>query len=247
MISCYFGPPGCGKTTLGSFFAKKYKKNYDHVYCNFFCRCAEKIDFNDLRHFKMYNSLIILDELTLDADSRDFKSFDSELRKFFVLHRHLNCDIIYLVQDYQRADKIIRDLTFDLWTITRSVVPFFKRFIRANRIYRHYEINEHTSELVLGYRYSSLTERIFDSNTKFVYAPKYYKLFDTHDELDLKDRPIFHSIPWDYNYFEPNKKHKFKKFMLNIRSIFAAKILSSVTLKKIFRKDRTYTSTTTEV
>lgn len=196
MISCYFGVPGVGKTTIATYFTRKYRKKYKHIYTNFYCRGAEKIDFKDLAIYKMYDSLIILDELTLDADSRDFKSFPPQVRDFFVLHRHVNCDIIYLVQDYGRADKIIKDLTYDLWYLQRSVIPFFKKFLRAKRIYRHYKINEEKDELVLGYRYPNLPERIFDRTTKFVYCPKYYKYFNTFDELKLANREVFRSSLW---------------------------------------------------
>lgn len=197
MISCYFGVPGVGKTTLASYFTRKYRNKYKHIYTNFYCKGVEQINFKDLGIYKIYDSLIILDELTLDADSRDFKSFPPDVRDFFVLHRHVNCDIIYLVQDYGRADKIIKDLTYDLWYLQRSVIPFFSKFLRAKRIYRHYKINEERDELVLGYRYPNWSERFFDHTTRFVYCPKYYKYFNTHDELKLANREVFESCLWD--------------------------------------------------
>ena len=54
MLTCYFGVPGAGKTSLLVKFAvneakriKKGKSPYDHVYTNFFCVGAEKIDSSD--------------------------------------------------------------------------------------------------------------------------------------------------------------------------------------------------------
>lgn len=89
MVSGYFGVPGCGKSTMLTKFAQKElrriragKSSYDHVLTNFYCEGCEKIDFRDLGKYKMYNCLILLDELTLDSDSRDYKSFSLSAKKF---------------------------------------------------------------------------------------------------------------------------------------------------------------------
>ena len=163
MITCYFGVPGVGKTTLATKLARQGLKKYRHVYTNFQCYGTEKIDYKDLATYKMYNSLIVLDELTLDADNRDFKLFSKSHKDFFTLHRHLGCDIIYLTQNYENIDKKIRDCTNELWYMSKSVLPFFKRFTFAKRIYRNININENTSELTLGYRFNKVSKSITKS------------------------------------------------------------------------------------
>ena len=101
LITCYFGVPGVGKTTLLTKIAVKAikrmnrgKGNYEQVYTNFYCKGALRLDFNDLDKYKITNSLILLDEITMDADNRDFKNFPVGIRDFFILHRHLGNDII---------------------------------------------------------------------------------------------------------------------------------------------------------
>lgn len=196
MITCYFGVPGVGKTTLATKLARSGLRKYSHVYTNFPCVGTEKIDYKDLANFKMYNSLIVLDEITLDADNRDFKTFSKDHKDFFTLHRHLGCDIVYLTQNYENVDKKIRDCTNELWYMSKSVVPFFRRFTTAKRIYRNININENTSELTLGYRFCNLLESVFVKNRKVCYRPRYYKYFNTYEELQLENREVFDSELW---------------------------------------------------
>lgn len=193
MIKCYFGVPGSGKSTV---LVKEYRKNrkkYDHVYSiNLQIEGVPLITKDDLEKFKFTNSLILWDEITMDADNREFKTFSPALRDFFVLHRHLGCDIIYATQNFEAVDKKVRGLTCELWYMSKSVVPFFGQFTSTKRIYRTININEHTSELTLGYRFCNFLESLFVSNFKLIFRPFYYKYFDTHDELSLKNRPLYH-------------------------------------------------------
>lgn len=191
MISGYFGVPGCGKTTLLAKIASKElkKKRYEHIYTiNCEISGTEHITYEDLEKYKPLNSLILIDEITMSADNRDFKNFSKGARDFFILHRHLGCDIIYATQNFENVDKKIRDLTHELWYMSKSVVPFIRRFTTAKRIYRNININEMNSELTLGYRFCNLIESIFVSNLKIVYRPHWYRYFDSWDELSLKDR-----------------------------------------------------------
>ena len=127
----------------------------------------------------------------MDAETREFKSCSKDLRGFFILLRDLGCDIIYATQNFENVDKKVRDLTSELWYMSKSVIPFFKHFTLAKRIYRNININEMSSELTLGYRFCNFLESIFVSNCKIVFRPKYYKYFDTHDELSLKGRCLY--------------------------------------------------------
>lgn len=192
MIQGYFGVPGCGKSTI---LVKEYKKNkrrYDHIYTiNLKIKGVPQITKYELEHYKFKNTLILWDEITMDADNREFKSFSQDLRDFFLLHRHLGCDIIYATQNFENVDKKVRDLTSELWYMSKSVIPLFRSFTTAKRIYRKININEFTSDLTLGYRFCNFLESIFVSNFKLIFRPIYYHYFDTHDELSLKGRDLF--------------------------------------------------------
>lgn len=206
MITCYFGVPGCGKTTFLTKFAQKELKRIEQgsspylaVYTNFYCEGCKVIDFKDLSQYKILDSLILLDEITLDADNRDFKSFPQEIRDFFVLHRHLGCDIIYATQAFDTVDKKIRVLTQQLWYMEKSVLPLLSEFTTARRIYRTITINEHTSELIMGYRFCNFLEAFFTSNRKLCFRRFYYSKFNSFDEGQLSARPILKSSSWQPN------------------------------------------------
>lgn len=209
MITCYFGVPGVGKTSMLAKIGikelnkiKKGKSKYKHVYTNFYLKGAERISFDDLKQFKLYDSLILFDEITMDADNRHFKTFPTEIRDFFILHRHLGLDIVYATQSYDMVDMKIKNLTADLWYMRRSVAPFFHNFTYARRVWRKVNINEHTSEMTNGYRFCNLVEAIFVSNFKFSFRPLYYKYFDTNEEGVLAPRKIYYGSAWSPDSLE---------------------------------------------
>lgn len=193
MIKGYFGVPGCGKTTnlvkIARKEQKRRKKRYKNIYTiNVDITGCKRITKDILERYLIEDSLILWDEITLDADNRAFKTFSEDLRDFFILHRHLGCDIIYVTQNYEKVDKVIRDLTGELWYMERTVIPILNNITKSKRIYRQININEHTSELTLGYRFCTWLESIFTSNVELCWRPKYYKYFDSYSLLSLEKR-----------------------------------------------------------
>lgn len=207
MISCYFGVPGAGKTTLLSKFAvkelkkiKRKRSKYKRVYTNFECKGCYKMTFADLEKYKFEDCLILLDELMLDADNRGFKTFPLGIRDFLTLHRHVGVDIIYATQAYDKVDSKIRALTYDLWYMTKSVVPIFSEFTLCKRIYRRIVINEYSGELIMGYRFCNFLEMLFAVNAKIVFRRLYYRYFDSFEEGVLAKRTPFDSVLWSEPY-----------------------------------------------
>lgn len=193
MIKGYFGVPGCGKTTnlvkIARKEQKRIKKRYKNIYTiNVDIKGCKRITKDILEKYLIEDSLILWDEITLDADNRAFKTFSEDLRDFFILHRHVGCDIIYVTQNYEKVDKVIRDLTGELWYMERTVIPILNNITKSKRIYRQININEHTSELTLGYRFCTWLESIFTTNVELCWRPKYYKYFDSYSLLSLESR-----------------------------------------------------------
>lgn len=203
-ITCFFCPPGGGKTTVLSIIAhrelkriEKGRSTFKHVFTNFPCKDTLRINVRDLSRYYISDSLILLDEVTLELDSRSWKDTPKGLVEFLVLHRHLNCSIIYCVQDFSRCEKSLRELTVALFFLYRSPLPFFNRWVTAKQIYRKLDINEHSSELTLGYRFSEWKDRIFNKTAyRRFYLPSGWKYFDSFDPYGLDKRPELPIEPW---------------------------------------------------
>lgn len=197
MINGYFGLPGSGKSTFLTRIAQKElkriargKSKYLHVLTNFYCEGCECVEYKDLGNYDISDSLILLDEITLDADSRNFKQFDAAHKHFFLMHRHYNCDVIYFTQQYDGVDKKIRDITSNLYFVKKRLM-----FTVATKIYRTLDINELTKEIVQGYRFCNWFERWFLGGThQICYRPKWYKFFDSWDKPT--GEPAFNYEQW---------------------------------------------------
>lgn len=203
MVVGFFGTPGSGKSTLLTKYAirelrklKSGKSAYKHVLTNFPVYGCEQVQVSDLGRYEIENSLILIDEITLDCDSRDYKNFSVALKNFFTLHRHVGNDVIYFMQDPSRVDKSIRNVTYSLYYVSSPITPFFRRFTVARRVFRNFDINEYSSELILGYRFPKLKEMIFLSTMKICYRPFYYKYFNSFDKLQLDNLPAFDFQKW---------------------------------------------------
>lgn len=211
MITCYFGLPGVGKSTILTCLAQrelrrisKGKSKYEIVCTNYYCQDCIQLTYKQLGNVKLQNALVLLDELTLDADNRNFKQFTQEKKEFFMQHRKDNVDVIYFTQAWDGIDKKIRDLTYSLYFV---VQPFanvkgilfkpFQQFSVARRIFRKIDINDYTNEIVVGYRFATNFERWFGKGIKqFFFRPKWYKYFDTLESHYSNSRLPFVPVKW---------------------------------------------------
>ena len=203
MIVGLFGVPRVGKNTIATMIAQRELKkikmgitHFEHVYTDFYCEGCEQISWKDFGNYKIKNSVIIFEEMGVDADARDYKKFEQRKRDALVLHGHFFNDVYYCTQNYSNVDKKIRDLTTELWYLEKSCVPFLCEFTVAKRVFRTIAINELTSELVMGYRFATPLEKIFTKCTMICFRPFYYKYFDSYDEGSLADLPEYNGLLW---------------------------------------------------
>lgn len=201
MISLFFGLPGSGKTTIMAFIACRELKNkrsrYDHVYGNVKMSIPgyTYIDNECIGKYDLSNCLLLIDEATLFADSRDFRNFNGTRLEYFLEHRHFKCDIFLFTQQWDGVDRKIRVITDRVYYVYKS--PFTRLFF--SKYYRiPYGIiipdpkkdSQKLGEIIQGYCKPPLITRLF--SVHYVFRPKYYKYFDSFE------KPLLPSLPPSY-------------------------------------------------
>lgn len=194
MIIGVVGLPGSGKTTFLTKCAYKWThgKTFmgippaDVVFTNFQCPGCYKLDFDKLGLYNFCNCNIIIDEIMLLADTRNFKTFPEHLKAFFALHRRSRTNCLWASQYWDDCDKKIRVLTERFYLLERGKI--LKSFSFVKPIYRAMGVdNKHmTDKYVLGAPLEWF----------WVYRPRYYSMFDSY-ESRLHELPPVELIPWD--------------------------------------------------
>lgn len=203
-VSLYFGLPGAGKTTvMCKLMYKAIKgKRYKNVYCNVITTIpgVTYIDNDCIGKYDLSNCLLCIDEATLFADSRSYKSFSQDKISYFLYHRHYNADIVLFTQQWDGVDRKIRVITDRVYYIYKGA--FLGRwFTRGYRVPYGIIIPDRKSEteklgeIVQGYCKPGLLQRLFGL---WVFRPRYYKYFDSWD------RPPLPPLPGVYCPYEEN-------------------------------------------
>lgn len=193
MIIGVFGLPGMGKTT----FLAKCAYRWTHgksfmgippaqiVFTNFQCPGCYKLDFNELGLFNFHDCNIIIDEIMLLADCRNFKTFPEHLKAFFALHRRSHTNVIWCSQSWRDCDLKIRALTERFYLLEKG--RFLKDFSFIKPIRHIMGVSNKNMEDV--YQLGAPIE------WSFVFRPKYYKMFDSF-ESKLHALPPVKLTPW---------------------------------------------------
>lgn len=175
---CFYGAPGCGKSTLACWFAQKAIRSGITVYSNMPITGARQFDKSDLGVWNMENCLVLWDEVGVDANSRNFKSnFTPAQIKWLKYHRHENAMVMIFSQGFDDMDKIIRTLTTTAFVVRRGI---FKT-ITYRRIVKRPDIDEITHKPDDIYSFAALSK-------KRIFAPAVWKFFNSFERLGLPDR-----------------------------------------------------------
>lgn len=196
-VSLFFGLPGAGKTTIMTQRAIKAVKDkrYDHVFVNVHI-CYPGVTYIDnvcIGRYDLSNSKILIDEATLFADSRAYMEFDKNKLKFFLEHRHYNCDIELFTQQWDGVDRKIR-------VITDRVYYVYKGFLFGKWFSNYYRIpygiiipdpkkadgGQKLGDIVQGYCKPNFIVRLLSHK---VYRPRYYRYFDSWERDPLPRLP----------------------------------------------------------
>lgn len=139
MNSGIFGLPGSGKTTVLTWCALRAlagkplyighlwgkiplqefdSRSYENVFTTFPVPGCARFDYEDtVGTFQYKRCLILIDEMSLYQDNRDFKTYTKEKKLFFATLRHTESDLIYCSQDWRDVDKKIQNMTHNLFLV----------------------------------------------------------------------------------------------------------------------------------
>lgn len=197
MLVGNFGLPGCGKSTCLAQKAKYFQKLGYRVFCleDYPVDGCYLFKWSDLGVYDMSNSVILIDEITLYADSRNYKLFGEIVKRFFILHRHYHIDIYYWTQFVERIDKTIRDITTCLYYLRPAGM-----FTYSVRVDRFINIDKENCDIKVGYKLPNVISLIlfgwFSGSFQLCYRPKYYQYFDSFEAppLTKKDFPLYTKV-----------------------------------------------------
>lgn len=200
MIAAFIGSPGSGKSTALSWVAEKAVRGkrvelcgvplcppLSKVFTNFPFPGAYQLDYDNLGSYDYSGSLILLDEASLYADSRDFKSFSKKEQFFFTQHRKFEgCNIIWASQNYDDVDKKIRSITTQYFLVELCGIPFMSNFSCITCVDAFTRVEDR--KIVSGYEMTK---------SRLINRKRLYKLFDSYScvgaDKPTQDPPL---IKW---------------------------------------------------
>lgn len=186
-----FAKKGQGKSTLLTKMALHHLRRGWEVYSTEPIPGCHLIAPEDIGYFEFpSHSLIVIDEIGMIWDNRNFKNFKPEVRDWFKLQRHRKCKVICASQSFD-VDKKIRDLADDMFLLQKK----FRVFSYGKRILKILDITEATgdseSRIVDNLKFDSILWFWAGSRT-LTFIPAWTKYFNTFaaPELGHKEFPV---------------------------------------------------------
>lgn len=221
-----FGKKGSGKTTTLTKIALNEIKKKKKVYSTIDIPGTEVFKVDEIG-FKTFppDSVVLIDEVGMIWDSRDFSKFPKEVRDFFKYQRQYKIKVYLFSQTFD-VDKKIRDLTDEMYLL-KNVARVFsvqRRIIKRITISHADQNASGVSNLVDDYRFDI---PLF-GGIKVVFIPRYIAYFKSFDPkklayiegkyLDMNELQINYLTTrgWLIGCF----KIAFTKIFMGVRSIF---------------------------
>ncbi len=191
-LTMVFGKKGSGKTTLMVRLAYQYLKKGWTVFCTEKLDGCYYIDYNDIGFFNLPpNSILLVDEVGMIWDNRNFKAFKPEVRDWFKLQRHYKVRVFLFSQTFD-IDKKLRDLTDDMYLVTNMlrVFSWAKRIRRKTVLVK--PLGDSPSRIDEELRFDLFLFWPFGARM-LTFIPKWSKYFNSHA------CPVLPTKNYDYN------------------------------------------------
>ena len=182
-LTMIFGKKGSGKTTTLTKLALQHQKKGWKVYSTIDIPGCYIFDVEEIgKKTFPENSCILIDEVGMIWDNRDFKNFKPEVRDFFKFQRQYKLKVYLFSQTFD-IDLKLRNLTDEMYLLTNQ----FRIFSVQRRILKRITISNASNN---GSSVSSLVDEYkFDSilfgGLKFTFIPRYVYYFKSYDPKQL--------------------------------------------------------------
>ena len=221
-----FGKKGSGKTTTLTKIALDEIKKKKKVYSTIEIPGTSYFEVSEIG-YKTFpaNSVILIDEVGMIWDSRDFSKFPKEVRDFFKYQRQYKLKVYLFSQTFD-VDKKIRDLTDEMYLLKNFCRVFsIQRRILKKITISHADNNASgVSNIVDDYRF----DLPLFGGLKIVFIPRYIAFFKSFDPKKL--------AYIDGQYMDMNDLQKSyltnKGWLIGCSKIAATKAISS--LRSVF-------------
>lgn len=193
-----WGKKRSGKTTLLQKFAIMYQKKGYTTFSNVELFGCYHFDPKDFGHKQLpRHSVLLIDEISLLYDSRNFKSFDLAISNYVRLLGHKDNIVICASQTWD-IDKRLRDLTDELYLCVKvlSVFSIAKRIKKVPTLHKPLQLENGSSA---GEGFISEDFKYYPFTMwKFTFIPRWAQFFNSFDDTPLPsvDRKI-----WRFNNF----------------------------------------------
>lgn len=222
-LTMVFGKKGAGKTTLLTKMAIKYNKMGYKVFSNveiFGCYIFDPADFGFVQFPP--NSVILIDEVSLIWDNRNFKNFKPEVARYLRLLRHYK-NICWMFSQTFDTDKKIRDMCDQLFLAT-NLFGFISIARKIKKTPTLHQPNTDSS----GERSQEgfITENFTfypPSEWIWTFIPRYIKFFNSFEVEEMKKvgrrKYVFLNEPYLYRltYFKFYMKDNVNDFYITLK------------------------------
>lgn len=201
-----FGKKGSGKSSYLIKLAYRYQKRGFLVYTNMMDCVIPGVRLINIQHVGDFvpeeHSLLLLDEVGMIWDSRDFKNFKTPVRDFFKLQRHYKV-VCYLASQTFDVDKKLRDLTDGMMLCTNLMTVFSLGRTITKRIVLTKATADGESRISENLAFEPIWR------WHLTYIPRYAKGYDSYTAPPLPKLP-YRENP-EFPNTKENKKTRFKK------------------------------------
>lgn len=207
------GKPGSGKTTTMVKLAHKYRKKGYTVYANVDIPGTFRVEDSDITKYELKRkSVLLIDEIGLIFDNRNFKNFTPEQRDWWKLYRHRQL-IIWSFSQHMDIDVKLRQILTDIFVVCN----YFGIYTVLKKVKRKFPViskdHDGESQITDEYRVSPFITAPFGGRI-YVFIPRWARLFDSFSAKPLPEKEFRFIPPPDLRKRKKRDRKKGKILLL---------------------------------